>query len=373
MGDISPRRCLRDVFPYRPGKSIASVQRELGLKRVIKLASNENPLGPSPKAMAVYRRAEKQCALYPEGSSPELRQAIARFHKISPDRVMVGNGSDELIRLICEAFLDGEDEGVASQYGFIRFKQQAAMMGARVIEVPMVDWTHDLDTMAKACSSRTKVVFVANPNNPTGTYNTLEEVRGLLKALPSSKLVVLDEAYAQYAAEWPEYPDSVPSLVDEFDNVVVLRTFSKVYGLAGLRVGYAVGSPEVLGWLDRIRMPFNVNLPAQQACIEALKDQAFVKRSLATVNAGRESLVSGLRDMGFAVQEGATNFVFARSPIAGGELFKRLLKAGVIIRPLDEYLLPQHVRITIGSKSENKLLLSSLKKVLAGQRETTPA
>jgi histidinol-phosphate aminotransferase len=368
VADILPRKCLREVTPYAPGKSIASVQRELGLKNVIKLASNENPLGASPRAMAVYRRAEKQCSLYPEGASPELRQAIARYHKIAPERVLAGNGSDELIRLLCEAFLEPEDEAVASQYGFIRFKQQAAMMGSRVIEVPMVDWTHDLDTMAKACSTRAKLVFVANPNNPTGTYNSEDEVRRLLKAVPSGTIVVLDEAYAQYAGEWPEYPSSVPSLIDEHDNLVVLRTFSKVYGLAGLRVGYAVGNPEILSWLDRIRMPFNVNLPAQQACIEALKDAAFVKKSIAQVSAGRPALAAELRDLGFGVQESATNFLFARSPISGRELFKGLLKQGVIIRPLDEYFLPKHVRITIGSRAQNKALVAALKKILAGQR-----
>ena len=368
MTEISPRRCLRDVTPYAPGKSIASVQRELGLKHVIKLASNENPLGPSPKAMAVYRRVEKLCSLYPEGSSPDLRQAIARFHKVSAERVLVGSGSDELIRLLCEAFLEPEDEGVASRYGFIRFRQQALMMGARVIEVPMVDWTHDLDTLAKACSSRAKIVFVANPNNPTGTYNTASEVRRLLGAVSPSTLVVLDEAYAQYAADWPEYSSGIPELVNAHENLIVLRTFSKVYGLAGLRVGYAVGSPEVLGWLDRIRMPFNVNLPAQQACIEALQDQAFVNKSLAVVNSGRVALSAGLRDLGFSAQESATNFLFARSPVPGRELFKSLLKQGVIVRPLDEYMLPQHVRITIGSRAQNKVLLDALKRVLAGRR-----
>src|SRR5579883_1072186 len=247
--NATPRRALREVTPYSPGKSIASVQRELGLKHVIKLASNENPLGPSPKAMAVYRKAEKSVALYPEGSSPELRLAIAKFHKIEPERVVVGNGSDEIIRLLCEAFLEPDDEALASQYAFIRFKQQALMMGARVIEIPMTDWTHDLETMARAANPRTKLLFIANPNNPTGTYNTEDEVRGLLDAVPSSTIVVLDEAYCQFARERGDYPDSIPALTSRYENLVVLRTFSKVYGLAGLRVGYAVADPELLSWL----------------------------------------------------------------------------------------------------------------------------
>jgi len=284
---IAPRRALRDVFPYQVGKSIASVQRELGLKSVVKLASNENPTGASPRAMAAYRKAEKYCALYPEGTSPELREGLARFHQIEPESVVVGNGSDEIIRLLCEAFVDPEDEVVVSQYAFIRFKQQASMMGARVIEVPMTDWTHDLALMAKAASPRTKLVFVANPNNPTGTYNTLDEVEGLLAAVPKTALVVLDEAYFQYARRIPGYPDSLPSLVRAHDNLVVMRTFSKAYGLAGLRVGYGVADPEIVGWLDRIRMPFNVNLPAQRACLEALKDEAFVRRAVTANDAQR--------------------------------------------------------------------------------------
>ena len=362
---ISPRRALREVFPYQPGKSIASVQRELGLKGVIKLASNENPLGPAPRAMAAYRKAEKSNALYPEASSPELRAALARFHKLEPESVIVGNGSDEIIRLLCEAFIEPEDEVVVSQHGFIRFKQQAAMMDARVIEVPMTDWTHDLALMAQAASPRTKLVFVANPNNPTGTFNTADEVSALMAAAPKTALVVLDEAYFQYAQEVPGYPKSLPDLVREHENLVVLRTFSKAYGLAGLRVGYGVGDPELIGWLDRIRMPFNVSLPAQAASLEALKDSAFVKRSVALNEAQRALVARALGDMGFGVGDSATNFVFARSPLPGRELFKALVRQGVIVRPLDEYGLPHHVRVSIGTPAQNKVLIKAIAQVLA--------
>ncbi|MEK7389085.1 MAG: histidinol-phosphate transaminase [Elusimicrobiota bacterium] len=362
---ISPRKALRDVFPYQPGKSIASVQRELGLKSVVKLASNENPLGSSPRAMAAYRKAEKSNALYPEGTSPELRAALARFHKVGPDSVIVGNGSDEIIRLLCEAFVDPEDEVVVSQYGFIRFKQQAAMMGARVIEVPMTDWTHDLSLMVKSTSPRTKILFIANPNNPTGTYNTQDEVEDLLARVPKSALVVLDEAYWHYAQAIASYPKSLPDLVRKHDNLLVMRTFSKAYGLAGLRTGYGVADPGVIGWLDRIRMPFNVNLPAQYACLAALADMSFVKRALAVNEAQRAVVARNLGDMGFGVGESATNFIFARAPLAGRELFKILLRQGVIIRPLDEYGLPQHVRISIGTPAQNEALFAALRKALA--------
>ena len=362
---ISPRRALRDVFPYQPGKSIASVRRELGLKSVIKLASNENPLGSAPRALAAYRKAEKSNALYPEGSSPELRAALARFHKVEPESVIVGNGSDEIIRLLCEAFVEPEDEVVVSQYGFIRFKQQAAMMGARVIEVPMTDWTHDLALMAKAASPRTKLIFIANPNNPTGTYNTADELAALLSAVPKTAIVVLDEAYFQFAEGLGDYPRSLPELVSAHENLVVVRTFSKAYGLAGLRVGYGVGDPELVGWLDRIRMPFNVSLPAQAACAEALKDSAFVKRTVALNEVQRAAVARALSGMGFGVGESATNFVFARAPLPGRELFKALLRQGVIIRPLDEYGLPAHVRVSIGTPAQNKTLVKALQQVLA--------
>ena len=365
---ISPRRALREVFPYQPGKSIASVQRELGLKSVVKLASNENPLGASPKAMAAYRKAQKLNSLYPEGTSPELRSALARFHQVEPESVIVGNGSDEIIRLLCEAFLEPEDEVVVSQHGFIRFKQQASMMGARVIEVPMTDWTHDLPLMAKATSARTKLVFVANPNNPTGTYNTQDEIEELLAAVPKTALVIIDEAYFQYAASIPGYPQALPRLVKEHDNLVVMRTFSKAYGLAGLRVGYGIADPELTGWLDRIRMPFNVNLPAQYACLEALKDAAFVKRGVTHNDAQRVVMARMLGELGFGVGESATNFVFARSPIPGRELFKALLRQGVIVRPLDEYGLPHYLRVSIGTAAQNKSLFAALKKVLAGRK-----
>lgn len=362
---IAPRRALREVFPYQTGKSIASVQRELGLKFVVKLASNENPLGPSPRAMAAYRKAGKFCGLYPEGTSPELRVGLARFHQVETESIIIGNGSDEIIRLLCEAFLDPEDEVVVSQHAFIRFKQQASMMGARVIEVPMTDWTHDLALMAQATSPRTKIVFVANPNNPTGTYNTQEEVATLLSAVPKTALVVVDEAYFQYATGIPGYPKTLPDLVREHDNLVVIRTFSKAYGLAGLRVGYGVADPELTGWLDRIRMPFNVNLPAQHACLSALKDTAFVKRAVAVNDSQLAIVARTLGKLGFGVGESATNFIFARSPLPGRELFKALLRQGVIIRPLDEYGLPHFVRISIGTAAQNKALFNALGKVLS--------
>ncbi|MBI5203121.1 MAG: aminotransferase class I/II-fold pyridoxal phosphate-dependent enzyme, partial [Elusimicrobia bacterium] len=269
-------------------------------------------------------------------------------------------------RLLCEAFLSPEDDVIASQYGFIRFKQQATMMGARVIEVPMADWRHDLETMGRAVSARTKMVYVASPNNPTGTYNSEDEIVGLLKALPPTTLLVLDEAYYQYAEDQDDYHHTVPDLVRQYPNLVVLRTFSKAYGLAGLRVGFGVGDAELIGWLDRIRMPFNVGLLSQRAALEALKDQAWLKKGVKQNAKSREQMASNLRGLGFGVTDSAANFLFVKCSFPGRLLFKKLLKSGVIIRPLDEYGLMNHVRISIGTEAENRMLMAGLKTALNG-------
>ncbi|MEE8424981.1 MAG: histidinol-phosphate transaminase [Elusimicrobiota bacterium] len=355
--------------PYFPGKPIAEVKRELGLKRVVKLASNENFLGSSPKALAAARRAVRAAHHYPEGASPLLRRALADSCGLQEANVIIGNGSDEVARLLCETMLSVNDEVVCSQYAFIRFKQQAMLMGAKVIEAPMQDWTHDLKVIGQTASSRTKMVFVASPNNPTGTYNTKEQVQGLLKALSPSTILVLDEAYYHYAIGRPDYPDTIPGLVKKHPNLFVMRTFSKAYGLAGFRVGYGVGDAELINWIDRIRMPFNVNLPAQEAALAALRDSAFLKKSVSLTRRNLESLSAELKKLGLSAGESAANFLFVHSPIPGRELFKQLLHKGVIVRSLDEYGLPNHVRISVGSKSENRFLLKALREVLAPSAE----
>ncbi|MFH1723211.1 MAG: histidinol-phosphate transaminase [Elusimicrobiota bacterium] len=358
------RRCLREVTPYLPGKPIAEVRRELGLRKVVKLASNENFLGPSPKALAVLRRAAKDVHLYPEGASPLLRRALASRYGVREGQVVVGNGSDEVIRMLCETLLEPGDEVVVSRYGFIRFKQQSMLMGAKVVEVPMSGWRHDLERMGRAAGRRTKMVFVASPNNPTGTYNTREEVSRLLGRLPSDTLLVLDEAYYEYAAGEDGYPESLPGLVRRHPNVVVLRTFSKAYGLAGLRVGVGVGSAELISWLDRVRMPFNVSLLSQRAAHAALGDPAFVGKSVSLNAKNRGALAAELGRLGLMTSASAANFLFVESPLPGRELFKRLLRRGVVVRPLGEYGLSNHVRISVGSAADNRFLISALEKVL---------
>ena len=362
--EVLPKRTLRDVTPFTPEQPNEQIRRELGLKEIVRLCSNESPLGPSPKALAAYREAADSLSCYPDGGSPGLCAGLARHHKLRPENVLVGSGSDEIIRMLCEAFLDPEDEVIVSQHGFVRFRQQAAMTGTRIIEIPMTDWTHDLETMARAANPRTKILFVANPNNPTGTYSTVAELRDFLQAVPATALVVLDEAFYDFAVENDDYPRTIPQSARKHPNLVVLRTFSQAYGLAGLRVGYAVGDPEVLGWLDRIRLPFNVNLPAQHSCLAALADQAFLARSVAATIRSRESLAAALRELGFGVLDSATNFLFVHARLKGRALSRALFKRGIVIHPLDEYGLIGHVRISVGTPEQNAALLKALKGVL---------
>ncbi|MDD5655680.1 MAG: histidinol-phosphate transaminase [Elusimicrobia bacterium] len=363
--DILPRRSLREVTPFFAEQPNEAIRLELGLKEIVRLCSNESPLGPSPKALAAYRDAAKLLSCYPDGGSPDLCLYLAKRYKVGRESVLVGSGSDEIIRMFCEAFLDADDEVIVSQHGFIRFRQQAVMMGARIIEIPMSDWTSDLETMARAASPRTKLVFLANPNNPTGTYNTQGELRDFLRALPAATLVVIDEAFYDFASENDDYPRTLPQLVRQHPNLVILRTFSQAYGLAGLRVGYAVGDPEVLGWLDRIRLPFNVNLPAQRACLAALEDEEFLARTVALSIKGRESLAGELRELGLGVLDSATNFLFVRSRVRGRALSRALFKKGIVIHPLDEYGLGEHVRISVGTAQQNAALVKALKDIMA--------
>jgi histidinol-phosphate aminotransferase len=363
--DSAVRRALTYVTPYIPGKPIAEVQRELGIKNVVKLASNENPLGASPKAMRAYRAAEKDAWLYPEGTSPLLRRALEKHHRLPAGSIVVGNGSDEVMRLLCELLLESGDEAVCSETGFIRFRQSSALMGARVVRVPERDYHHDLRAMAEAVGPRTKLLFIASPNNPTGSYSTADEVEKLLAAVPRRVIVILDEAYYHFARSKPDYPESLPGLAEKHPNLVVLRTFSKAHGLAGLRVGYGAAHPALVSWIDRIRMPFNVALPSQAAAEAALGDDGFVKRSVALVEKERARLFRALFDCGLQVWPSSANFLMAaHHRLAGRELFERLLRKGVIIRPLGEYGLEHHVRISVGSAEQNNVLLDALPKAL---------
>ncbi|MBV9079678.1 MAG: histidinol-phosphate transaminase [Elusimicrobia bacterium] len=361
---IRPRPELEHFEIYKPGLAIQQIKRQFGLKEVVKLASNECALGASPKAASAYKKLAKDLYRYPESRSVDLRRALAERHKRDLGEVIVGAGSDEIIELLAKAYLTPQDEVIVSASAFLQYRIAAHLMGARVVTVPLKNWKHDLDGMAAAVTGRTKLIFIANPNNPTGTYNTETEVNRFLAALPERVLPVFDEAYFEFASTNADYPD----MVSEFKRrpMVVLRTFSKIYGLAGLRVGWGVAPEAVVSELDKIRPPFNVSLPAQAAALAAMQDTKHVKKAVELNEKERAAMRAALEKMGFEVIPSAANFLLFRvEPRTGFEIFERLLRKGIIARVVDEYALPAFLRVTIGLPKENKKFLEALREVIS--------
>jgi histidinol-phosphate aminotransferase len=355
---------VASLTPYVPGKPIEEVEREYGVSNVAKLASNENALGPSPLALAAAQEACAKVHLYPDGSAYLLRTAIAKKLGVPPEEVMVGNGSNELIELLVRTFvLDGE-EVLTSAQSFVAYKLAAHEHGRTLVEAPMKGRFHyDLDALRKLLSRRTKVVFLANPDNPTGTWFTEAELTPFLDAVPKDTLVVLDEAYVEYV-DAPGFQDGL-ALRRKYPNVVVLRTFSKIYGLAGMRLGYGLARPEVVEYVDRVRPPFNTSLVAQAAGAAARGDSAHVAKSRALVLEERPFLAKGLAALGATVVPSQGNFVLADFPgRAGKDLFEALLREGVIARPVAGYGFPSALRITVGLRRENERCLGALGRIL---------
>jgi histidinol-phosphate aminotransferase len=363
---MTAARATGFVFPphlagldrFEPGKPIGEVQRELGLTHVVKLASNENPLGPSPLAVEAARGVLGQVNRYTDPQATELRQALSRHLGVPVEQILAGNGSVEIIELLARALLGPGDNAVISEHAFVRFNQivSAHNRGARL--VPMRDWTHDLEAMAAAVDARTRLVFVANPNNPTGTWNRRGEVERLVAALPPGCLLLLDEAYFEYADD-TDYPNGI-ELVRRGAPVVATRTFSKAYGLAGLRAGYAVAAPEVLDAVLVIREAFGMNLPAQAAAAAALGDAEHVRRSVGLNRAEKARLRAGLEARGYLVLPSLANFVTFDARRSGRELFRQLLARGVIVRPLDPSRMPNFLRVSVGTAAENDAFLAAL-------------
>ncbi len=353
---------VQKLKPYEPGKPIAELQRELGLDDIVKLASNENPLGASPRALAAVRDALPGVALYPDGNGFDLKRALGEHHGIDTACITLGSGSDHIIELIARAFLAPGRNAVMSQYGFAIYAIVTQAAGAELRVADAVDYGHDLKAMAAQVDADTRVIFLANPNNPTGTWFDADAFRGLLDAVPTDTLVVIDEAYFEYVDE-PGYPDS-RALLDVHPNLVVMRTFSKAHGLAGLRVGYALASPVVTDLLNRVRLSFNPNALAQVAAVAAIADSDHVHKTVVLNRAERARVDEGLRALGLETIPSVCNFVTVDSGRPAREVFKALLAEGVIVRPLDGYGLPQHVRVSIGLPKENDRLLAAMKKVL---------
>jgi histidinol-phosphate aminotransferase len=353
---------IRALDPYPPGKPIEELEREYGVKGSIKLASNENPLGPSPKAVAAMREAIDQVHRYPDGSCFYLRRALARKLGVSPEAILLGNGSNELIELIVRTFLRQEQEAVMADQAFVIYRMVVQAQGGRATCVPLRDFTHDLEAMADAVNGGTRIVFLANPNNPTGTIFFREAWEDFLRSLPRHVIVVMDEAYAEFVED-PAYPDSLADLGGE-QPIVVLRTFSKIYGLAGLRVGYGVAPPELVDMMNRVRAPFNVSTLAQVAALAALDDDAHVERTRRVNREGMVYLRRALIDLGLEVVPSWANFILVRVGNAA-RVYESLLRLGVIVRPVPVYGFPEHVRITVGLPEENERLIGALGRVLA--------
>jgi histidinol-phosphate aminotransferase len=351
---------VETITPYVPGKPIEEVEREYGISNVAKLASNENALGPSPKALAAARDACAQVHLYPDGSAFFLKKELAGRLGVAPEELMLGNGSNEVLEGLVRTFLGPDEETLTSANTFIVYKLATHVHGRSCVEVPMKDRHYDLDAIAGRLSARTKLVFLANPDNPNGTWFGKAALDRFLAAVPRHVLVVLDEAYVEYVGV-SDFPDSL-ELRRRHENLVIVRTFSKIYGLAGLRLGYGIAPREVVAYFDRVREPFNVNLVAQAAGAAALGDAEHVTRSRALVESERPFLSDGLRALGAQVWPSQTNFVMADFPgRPGKELFEALLKQAVVVRPIGG---PSSVRVTIGTRAENQKLLAALGKAL---------
>ena len=356
---------VRTLAPYEPGLPIEELERKLGIQGSIKLASNENPLGPSPRALEAVRAALPSLHRYPDGSAFFLKKRLAERLGVSTDEILVGNGSNELIELVVRTFLRPRDEAVMAEQAFVvyRLVTQAAAGVPRV--VPLRDYTHDLEAIAEAVTPRTRLVFLANPNNPTGTIYRRHTWEEFLLAMRGRQLIVVaDDAYAEYVED-PEYPDSMALRGDGSVPVVTLRTFSKLYGLAGLRIGYAVAPPAVVEAMGRVRQPFNVNGLAQVAAMAALGDAEHVARTLEVNRAGMAYLTREFRKLDLEFVPSSANFVLVRVG-QGAKVYEGLLRHGVIVRPMDGYGFPHHLRITVGLPEENARCIAALAAVLRG-------
>lgn len=350
---------IRSIAPYQPGKPISDLARDKGLdpSQIVKLASNENPLGVSPNAHMAMMDALDDIARYPDGNSVVLRDAVCEKFKVTPSQLVFGNGSNDILELAARAFLAPGDEAVYSQHAFAVYSLVTQAVGAKGVVVPAKQFGHDLDGMLKAITPKTRMVFVANPNNPTGTLIGKLELKKFISAVPKHVLIMLDEAYDEYLTD--ELKAESIGWLGEFDNLVISRTFSKAYGLAGLRVGFGVTSKEIADLMNRVRQPFNVNSIAQAAAVASLADDEFVERTRALNQAGMVQITQGLQRLGLSFIPSFANFVSFKVNDAP-RVYERLLNQGVIVRPIANYEMPDYLRVSIGLFSENARFLEVL-------------
>lgn len=358
---LKPKPSIDTIQPYQGGKPIEEVRRELGITDIIKLASNENPLGPSPLAMQAISESATQVHLYPDGNAYYLKEDLAAYLGISAEHLILGNGSNDVLQLIAEAYVAPGDEVIYAEGAFVVYSLVTKLCSATAVVVPMVKHTHDLSAMASAITDKTKVIFVANPNNPTGTMVTADETTAFMERVPNDVLVVFDEAYYEYV-DRSDYPQTLPYVL-QGRNFIVTRTFSKIYGLAGLRIGYGIAPPPLVETLNRVRQPFNCSLVGQAAAQAALKDTAHVTKSKEQNAVGKAFLYDAFDSMGFRYVGSEGNFIMLHLDQSGTDVADALLKAGVIVRPIGGYGYPNAVRVTIGTQQENEKFITALKVV----------
>lgn len=353
---------ILSIKPYPPGKPVEELQRETGIKRTVKLASNENPLGPSPLAVKAIQEAAGGVHRYPDASGYDLVQRISTRLQVDPQCIVLGNGSDDMIGMLTRAFLQKGDEAIAGDPSFLMYEIMVRSAGATLVQVPLKELALDLEGFLKAITPQTRLVFICNPNNPTGMAVNRNAFEDFLREVPPHVLVVMDEAYIEFTRD-----PSTARGMDYFDGdlpLVELRTFSKAYGLAGLRVGYGVMSKEIAGIIQRIRQPFNVNLIAQQAAAAALEDEAFLEKTIQLTHDGLDFLYQQLDEMGITYFPSQTNFFLIDLKKNADAVFQDLLKYGIIVRSMTSYDYPTTIRVNVGLPEENRLLIDALKKVI---------
>jgi len=370
MGDLTRPSCdfvsmasagVRGLHPYQPGKPSDELERELGISNIVKLASNENPLGPSPKAIQAISSELDDLTRYPDGNGFHLKTALAKKLGVKTEQVTLGNGSNDVLDLIARAYAEPGREVIFSQYAFAVYPIATQAVNATAVMTPALNWGHDLDAMLGAITDKTSLIFIANPNNPTGTVLSKAELVAFLSKVPERVIVVLDEAYIEYNQD-PEFPDGI-SLLKEYPNLIVTRTFSKAWGLAGLRVGYAVAGADVSDVLNRVRHPFNVNSLALAAACAALTDQDYLQKSIAMNAAGMCQLEEAFDRLGYDYIPSKGNFVCFDAKQSGVEMYQELLKQGVIVRPVSNYGMPNHLRVSVGLPEENQRFIDVLESI----------
>ena len=347
---------------YVGGKPIDELQRELGIDKPIKLASNENPNGPSPKSLEVLSKSILDVALYPDGDSYHLKRKICDKENVLPDQIIIGNGSNEILELISHAFIEKDDEVIMGEYCFIVYPIVATLSEAKIIRSQMPNMTHDIQNIIDLVTNKTKVIFIANPNNPTGTKVPKASIYDLLDSISSNILVVVDEAYCEYLVENQRMNASKD--LAKWKNLVIVKTFSKIYGLAGLRIGFAMGDNEVVDKIQKPREPFNVNSLAQSAAVAAMDDKEHLEKSFQLNNSGMLFMKTEIVKMGLKIYPSHANFILVDFGCAARNIYEELLKIGIIVRPLENYNLPNCLRITIGTQAENERFITGLKEVL---------